>query len=104
MKRIVGVANAEKDGAVYWQGTDNVDTAAYQGYLRSGKGAQMEVLRQEGEEVWSRNGKRTLDDQSIVQLRLTKAGGDAKEDVIAVLQDLADSLPLQTIKSNDVVS
>ncbi|KAI7838507.1 hypothetical protein COHA_007768 [Chlorella ohadii] len=107
VKRIVGMAYAGPDGAIYWQGVDNVDTANYQGYLPKG-GKPMEILRLEGIEVWNEAGTRTLDDQSVVQLRLTKVddGSTASptaDGVAAVLKRLQASLPLQTLKEDDTV-
>lgn len=44
-----------------------MDTSTYQGYLPPGEG-WMEILRMEGEEVWTEDGTRTLDDQSVLQV------------------------------------
>lgn len=60
----------------------------------------MEILRIEGTEVWTQDGTRTVDDQSIIQLRLTRTGDSApaSDSVAGLLHTLAGSLPLKTLR------
>lgn len=56
--------------------------------------------------MWTQDGARTLDDQSVVQLRLTRtddASGDTPTaaGVAALIQRLAGSLPLKPLRGDD---
>lgn len=55
----------------------------------------------EGIEVWTEDGARTLDDQSIVQLRLTRTDTPTQDTVAEVLQQLAPSLPLKALRDDE---
>ena len=59
--------------------------------------------------MWTEDGARTLDDQSVMQMRLTRtddASGDTptNDGVAAIIQRLAGSLPLMPLRSNDTQS
>lgn len=55
--------------------------------------------------MWTADGSRTLDDQSVLQLRLTKADDSSNDtptaDTVAeLLQRLAASLPLKQLRKD----
>lgn len=57
-----------------------------------------------GIEVWTEDGARTLDDQSVLQLRLTRTDDGSpdtptEDSVDGLLQQLAGSLPLKALRS-----
>ncbi|EFN51983.1 expressed protein [Chlorella variabilis] len=103
VKRIIGYARGLPCGSIAFQGAENVDTATYYGLVPEAEGGEiMELLRIEGIEVWDTEGKRTLDDQSIVQIRLAKV--DGPQEMEEALASLASSLPLKPLRDDKAVS
>lgn len=54
--------------------------------------------------MWTKDGSRTLDDQSVLQLRLTRTDGrgdtPTADSVGELIQRLASQLPLQPVKED----